>query len=259
MHSPLCLNGSYHRQEHPTEAGPAADRLNLSNNVITSVVAANTNHGGGDIDKLPLSKSTARRYRGAARAELSSEIKKTFTCSTTAQINFDGKLLPNLEGSSSVNRLAVVLVQKEENKILCIARTDDSTGKTEAESVKKSLDDWQLTSYIVSMGFDTTSSNTGVHKGACTLLQQLLDRNLLWMACRHHILELVIGDTFTTLFGDTKSPEVTLFKPLKTSWDSFDLDSFILPDIPSCYQREKEELLTYINSLLSPENVKNLP
>ena len=224
------------------------------------MVAAITNHGGGDIDELSLSKSTARRYRGAARAELSSEIKKTFTCSPTAQINFDGKLHPNLEGFSSVNRLAVVLVQKEENKILCIARTGDSTGKTEAESVKKSLDDWQLTSYIVSMGFDTTSSNTGVNKGACTLLQvqQLLDRNLLWMACRHHILELVIGNTFTTLFGDTKSPEVTLFKPLKTSWDSLDLDSFILPDIPSCYQREKEEL-TYINSLLSPENVKNLP
>ena len=171
--------------------------------MITSVVAAITNHGGGDIDDLSLSKSTARRYRGAARAELSSEIKKTFTCSTTAQINFDGKLLPNLEGFSSVNRLAVVLVQKEENKILCIASTDDSTGKTEAESVKKSLDDWQLTSYIVSMGFDTTSSNTGFHKGACTLLQQLLDRNLLWMACRHHILELVIGNTFTTLLGDT--------------------------------------------------------
>ena len=67
---------------------------------------------------------------------------------------------------TNINRLAVVLVQKEENKILCIARTDDSTGKTEAEAVKKSLDDWQLASYIISMGFDTTSSNTGVHKGA---------------------------------------------------------------------------------------------
>ena len=28
--------------------GPAADRLNLSNNVLTSVVAAVTNHGGGE-------------------------------------------------------------------------------------------------------------------------------------------------------------------------------------------------------------------
>ena len=37
--------------------GPAADRLNLSNNVLTSVVAAVTNHGGGDIQELSLSKS----------------------------------------------------------------------------------------------------------------------------------------------------------------------------------------------------------
>ena len=98
---------------------------------------------------------------------------------TSSQINFDGKLLPNLEGFNSVNRLAVVLVQKDDNKILCIARTDDSTGKTEAETVKKALDDWDLSSYIIAFGFDTTSSNTGVHRGACTLLQQLLDRQLL--------------------------------------------------------------------------------
>ena len=115
------------------------------------------------------------------------------------------------------------------------------------------------TFFIISMGFDTTSSNTGVHKGACTLLQQMLNRNLLWMACRYHILELVIGSTFKTLFGDTKSPECTLFKDLKKSWDSLDLNSFTLPDIPSSYQKDEEELLEYIDSLLSPDNVRNLP
>ena len=55
--------------------GPAADRLNLSNNVLTSVVAAVTNHGGGDIEELSLSKSTARRQRSKARAEQASSIK----------------------------------------------------------------------------------------------------------------------------------------------------------------------------------------
>ena len=106
---------------------------------------------------------------------------------------------------------------------------------------------------------DTTSSNTGVHRGAYALLQQLLDRQLLWLAYRHHILELVIGAAFRSIFGDTKSPEVTLFKTLKTSWNSLDLDSFVLPKIPSSYQKEKEKLLSFINSLLSPEEVKKLP
>ena len=258
--------------------GPAADRLNLSNNVVTTVVAAITNHGGGNIDDLALSKSSARRHRGAARAKQTAEIKKNFTCSTSSQINFDGKLLPNLEGFNSVNRLAVVLVQKDDNKILCIARTDDSTGKMEAETVKKALDDWDLSSYIIASSYCTLLQQLLDRQLlwlactllqqlldrrllwlACTLLQQLLDRQLLWLACRHHILELVIGAAFRSIFGDTKSPEVTLFKTLKTSWNSLDLDSFVLPEIPSSYQKEKDKLLSFINSLLSPEEVKKLP
>ena len=158
-----------------------------------------------------------------------------------------------------VNRLAVVLIQEMENKILCVAKTEDSTGKTEAETVKKTLDDWEIADRIIAIGFDTTSSNTGVHRGACTILQQLLNRQLLWLACRHHILELVVGAAFTELFGETKSPEVTLFKILKTSWDSLNLADLVLPEIPSTYQKEKDELLNFISSLLDSDNVKNLP
>ena len=75
-----------------------------------------------------------------------------------------------------VNRLAVMLVQESESKILSIAKTNDSTGRVEAEKVKEVLDDWNVTEKIVALGFDTTSSNTGIHKGSCTLLQQLLMR-----------------------------------------------------------------------------------
>ena len=79
------------------------------------------------------------------------------------QINFDGKLLADLGGFGKVNRLAVVLIQEEENKILAICKTSDSTGRTEADKVKEILDDWNLAEKIIAVGFDTTSSNTGVH------------------------------------------------------------------------------------------------
>ena len=55
-------------------------------------------------------------------------------------LNFDGKLLPDLEGFGKVNRLAVVAVQEKDNQLLCVTKTDDSTGKTEAEG--KALEDW---------------------------------------------------------------------------------------------------------------------
>ena len=150
----------------------------------------------------------------------------------------------------------------DRQKILCIAETEDSTGRTEAETVKKTLDSWNLAEKIIALGFDTTSSNTGINRGACTILQQLLNKQLLWLACRHHVMELVLGAAFTELFGDTKLPEVTLFKVLKTSWDDLDLTDTILPSIPATYRRETEDLLTFINGRLEdkdhlPRCVKN--
>jgi hypothetical protein len=50
--------------------------------------------------------------------------------------------------------------------------------------------------------------------------------------------------------------EVTLYKTLKTSWDSLDLTDIVLPEIPTSYQKDKEDL-SYIDFLL--ENYKNLP
>ena len=91
-----------------------------------------------------------------------------------------------------MNRLAMVLVQEEENKILAITKTSNSTGKVEAEKVKEILDNWSVTDQIIACGFDTTAANTGLYKGACTILQQLIKIQILWMACRHHVLELVV-------------------------------------------------------------------
>ena len=67
------------------------------------------------------------------------------------------------------------------------------------------------------------------------------------------------GAAFTELFVDTKSPDVTLFKLLKTSWDSLDLCDTVLPKIPTTYLHEKEKFLAYINHLLEADNLKNLP
>ena len=129
----------------------------------------------------------------------------------------------------------------------------------EAEKVKEILDNWNVTEKIIALGFDTTSSNTGIHKGSCTILQQLLERQLLWLSCRHHIPERIIAVSFITLFGETKGPDVPLFKTLKNCWDNLDLSNIKLPDIPSCYDGDVDSLLSYINDKLEPKNLKLLP
>ena len=67
------------------------------------------------------------------RSEQAAQIKIDFICNV-GQINFDGKILADLGEFGKVNRLAVVLVQEEENKILAICKTSDSTGRTDGEN-----------------------------------------------------------------------------------------------------------------------------
>ena len=121
------------------------------------------------------------------------------------------------------------------------------------------LDTWGIAEKIIACGFDTTSSNTGVHKGCCTVLQQLLGRQMLWVACRHHILELVLKAAFTELFGDTVGPEESFFKFMKPSWTTLDLTDIRIPTIPTPFKADTASLLTFIQHRLKPEQASLLP
>ena len=62
-----------------------------------------------------------QKSRTTVEISKDTSVKRDCTCNFS-QINFDGKLLPSLGGFGKVNRLAVVLVQDEENKILAITK-----------------------------------------------------------------------------------------------------------------------------------------
>ena len=49
-----------------------------------------------------------------------------------------------------------------------------STGEAQYSAVVKLLQEWNVKDDIVAMTFDTTSSNTGRHKGACTRLEKTI-------------------------------------------------------------------------------------
>ena len=83
--------------------------------------------------------------------------------------------------------------------MLCVTKTEDSTGKVEADAEKEAINNWGLSEGIIACCFDTTSSNSGINSGSCVLLQQLLNRQLLWLACRHHIPELILKAAFQSL------------------------------------------------------------
>ena len=153
-----------------------------------------------------------------------------------------------------MNRLAVVAVQEEENQLLCVTKTEDSTGKVEADAEKEAINNWGLSEGIIACCFDTTSSNSG----SCVLLQQLLNRQLLWLACRHHIPELILKAAFQSLFGKTTSPVETLFSTLKSSWKSLDLSNLSCPPSTACYRSSVDSILEFLDDRLLSDNLQHL-
>ena len=91
----------------------------------------------------------------------------------------------------------------------------DGTRLAQAEATKGALDDWGVTDNVVALCYDTTSSNTGQLKGAVVQLETMLERRLLRLECRHHVLELVLGAVSTALFGPTSGPVDTKFQDFK--------------------------------------------
>ena len=111
---------------------------------------------------------------------------------------------------------------------------------------------------MIACCFDTTSSNTGINSGSCVLLQQLLNRQLLWLACRHHIPELILKAAFQSLFGKTTSPVEILFSTLKSSWKSLDLSNLSCPPTTACYRSSVDSILEFLDDRLLSDNLQHL-
>lgn len=96
------------------------------------------------------------------------------------------------------------------------------TGSQIADAVFSVVSDWQLRDKIVALGFDTPNVNAGLKNGVNVFLERKMGKKLLWLACRHHALEVVCRDVFNAVLGSTDSPNVTLFKEFKNFWPNID-------------------------------------
>lgn len=66
------------------------------------------------------------------------------------------------------------------------------------------------------------SINSGWKNGAATCLERKMGKNLLWLPCRHHVMELVLESVFVATFGKSQGPEFHLFKKFQDQWNTMD-------------------------------------
>jgi len=126
----------------------------------------------------------------------------------------------NLAGTESfIDRLPVLLSSLINGiaKMLGVPALESGTGRAVADGFHEQLKLWNCEEQVVAMRFDITASNTGKFVGACRLLEDCLDQNLLWLPCTHHVHE-VLSDAFTVCFGPSYGPDILIFKHFCERW-----------------------------------------
>lgn len=175
-----------------------------------------------EINSLIINRSSIRRQRQTLRESKSIEIKKHFQDLNLSSIvvHWDGKLLPNLLNTETVHRLPVIITSEGKEILLGVPTSEDGTGKAQATIVHETLLDWGFDTSVKAISCDTTASNLGIRNGAAALLEKLLERDLLYLPCRHHIFEIVLRYVFEAVFPNTVGPNVPLFIRFQKQWEA---------------------------------------
>ena len=161
------------------------------NNILATVIR----ESDGDVNDFILSKASTLRSRKEVRELEFNKIKKNFKSIIIGEfftIHWDEKLPKQYGDMKQTTHIAVLSSNGSNSKLLGTTNLNRGTGLQQAQAIKNMLDVWEITELCVAMCFDTTAANTGKFSGACVLLEVLLGRSLSWIACRHHIFEVLL-------------------------------------------------------------------
>ena len=99
------------------------------------------------------------------------------------------------------------------------------------------------------MSFDTKSGNTGRLKGV--LFEERLGHELLCLACRHHILEIILAKVFNVCCGPSSSPDIPIFKRFKAVWDGVTRVNYCALELEAGAKDVKvEATVTFLQTML---------
>lgn len=122
--------------------------------------------------------------------------------------------------------MAIVGTGENYEKVLGIPRLEHGIGEKIADAVHKLISKWKMEDLVEFVSFDTTSTNTGINKGAAYLLESKLGRSLFFLSCRHHISELLLKAVFALNFGKSSAPDVLIFDRFARKWKDIDVRNF---------------------------------
>ena len=167
--------------------------------------------------------STIRRQRMKHREDIALNLKEEFRPHVPLTVHWDGKILEDITGRETVDRLPILVSGEGVDQLLNVPKLDSGTGLSTASAVYETVESWGISNRIKSMCFDTTASNTGLRKGACILLEQKMNKDMLWLACRHHVLEIMLEAVVMSVMPPSTGPEFVMFKKFRSKWSTAQL------------------------------------
>ena len=263
-----------------SEVLEAADACQLSNNTVCRILAPIAKMAGLTPDQVVLSNSTVRRRRREVREKGSQEVLLKIELQFRGEVvtlGWDEKKMLNhvkegVDIKAKVIRdemLAIVIScpAYPEGKTVAIIPMEKGKGKGAdvAERTWRELEKAGLSKLSFGgLAFDTTSKNSGVIKGAAKLLQvKYIKTEVLYLACRHHVFEIVLGAVWGLLMGETKSSEDTFCNKVANEFPTIDTSRpfkvlpSLDPTLPPALEQMRESSISFLNSLLTNPNSKD--
>lgn len=211
----------------------------LDNNLLASLDVSKVSDRSASLIMIPtvsnlgqnpqdynISYSSIRRARQKFRKEIAENLKAELKRDVPLTIHWDGKLIQDITGDEIVDRLPILVSGNGVDQLLGVPKLASGTGENMATAVYKMILEWNISSQIKCMCFDTTASNTGRKNGSCVLLEQKLGNDLLWLPCRHHILEIILESVVSISLPASSGPDIQLFKRFKANWQKLNKNSF---------------------------------
>lgn len=237
--------------EHVTSA---LDRNKTSDREAVRLIVPIAAALGCDPASIPVSRSTIRRRRKEARKEHAEVIKTKFSPNCALVVHWDGKILPEIIGLGNVDRIPVIVSGESVEKLLGVPKLCNSSAENIASVVFDKIKQWNVAENIQAMSFDTTAVNTGHLNGACLQLERMLGRDLLWLPCRHHVMEIMLSKVFTLCFGPSCGPDIPIFKRFKSVWNGIRRDSYHTLDVTDAAEEFRDVTVSQLKEI----NVKQM-
>ncbi|KAK3931739.1 Kynurenine 3-monooxygenase [Frankliniella fusca] len=235
-----------------TSLAAALDRALISDRKATAVIQSSVSPIESSLGvNMTLSRSSIRRLRVTSREGIAANVKKNFKPTVGLTVHWDGKKVRDYHGDELLDRLPILVSGHGVSKLLSAPALKHGTGLAQATAVHSNLLEWNVAEKTVAMCTDTEAANTGKFMGAVKQLETLLDRELLYFACRHHVFEIPLEAVVTKSLGTFSSPEVPLFKQFKNDWKNFDKTRYVVGTADSSVRRSLSDKDRTVQFLLN--------